>query len=169
LNGKQPNLHSQTRSNHTHILKSPACRHLNNFPPTAAARCHLSSFASQTKMSNTLKSKKKPELQALAAELGIDTDGSKSDLEARILLYLSEHVELKSNSKFAKYFASITGPESPGPVASVAAGSHRRRSIAAKKSTELGDVISKALTRYRSPRHLQPPLGEFVYIRVGLT
>jgi len=120
-------------------------------------------------MSNTLKSKKKPELQALAAELGIDTDGSKSDLEARILLYLSEHVELKANSKFSKYFASITGPESPGPVASVAAGSHRRRSIAAKKSTELGDVISKALTRYRSPH--QPPLeaGWFVYIRVGLT
>src|ERR1700732_771266 len=73
-------------------------------------------------MSTTLKSKKKPELQALAAELGIDTDGSKSDLEARILIYLSGHVELKKDPKFSKYFASITGPESPGP----AQGSHRR-------------------------------------------
>ena len=98
-------------------------------------------------MSNTLKSKKKPELQALAAELGIDTDGSKSDLEARILLYLSGHVELKKDPKFSKYFASITGPESPGPVASVAQGSHRRRSIAAKKTTDLGEKISKTLTR----------------------
>jgi SAP domain-containing new25 len=98
-------------------------------------------------MSNTLKSKKKPELQALAAELGIDTDGSKSDLEARILLHLSSHVELKGDSKFSKYFASITGPESPGPVASVAQGTHRRRSIAVKKSTDLGETASKALTR----------------------
>lgn len=98
-------------------------------------------------MSNTLKSKKKPELQALAAELGIDTDGSKSDLEARILFYLSEHTELKGDSKFSKYFASITGPESPGPVASAAQGSHRRRMIVAKKSTDLGDTIPKSLTR----------------------
>jgi SAP domain len=97
-------------------------------------------------MSNTLKSKKKPELQALAAELGIDTDGNKSDLEARILFHLSEHIDLKAHPKFSKYFASITGPESPGPVASVAAGSHRRRSVPAKKSTDLGEAISKALT-----------------------
>lgn len=96
-------------------------------------------------MSNTLKSKKKPELQALAAELGIDTDGSKSDLEARILLYLSDHVELKANSKFTKYFASIPSPDSPGAVAQ---GSQRRRSIAAKKSTDMGENVSKALTRY---------------------
>jgi hypothetical protein len=91
-------------------------------------------------MSSTLKSKKKPELQALAAELGIDTDGSKSDLEARILLYLSEHVELKKDSKYSKYFASITSPDSPGP-------GQRRRSIAAKKTTDLGDTISKPLIR----------------------
>jgi len=101
-------------------------------------------------MSTTLKSKKKPELQALAAELGIDTDGSKADLEARILLHLSEHVELKSDSKYSKYFSSITGPESPGPVVSVAQGSHRRKSVPAKKSTDLGETVSKALTRYVS-------------------
>lgn len=99
-------------------------------------------------MSTTLKSKKKPELQALAAELGIDTDGSKADLEARILLHLSEHVALRSNPKFGKYFAGITGPESPGPAASLATGSHKRRSIAAKKSTDLGETMSKALTRF---------------------
>jgi hypothetical protein len=92
-------------------------------------------------MSSTLKSKKKPELQALAAELGIDTDGSKADLEARILLHLSEHTELKDNSKFKKYFASIAGPESPGPVA-------RRRNIAAKKAGEIGDKIVSAITRF---------------------
>jgi hypothetical protein len=96
-------------------------------------------------MSNTLKSKKKPELQALAAELGIDTDGSKSDLEARILLYLSGHVELKGDSKFTKYFASIPGSESPGQLAQ---GSQRRRSIAAKKTTDMGETVSKGLTRY---------------------
>ena len=95
-------------------------------------------------MSNTLKSKKKPELQALAAELGIDTDGSKSDLEARILLYLSQHVELKGDPKFSKYFTSITSLESPGPLSQ---GSQRRRSIAAKKSTDLGEPISKPLIR----------------------
>ena len=117
-------------------------------------------------MSNTLKHKKKPELQALAAELGIDTDGSKSDLEARILLHLSQHAELKANPKVAKYFPAIAGTESSGLVASVATGSHRRRSIAAKKSTELGDVISKPLTRYLIP---YAPSGSFVYIRVGLT
>lgn len=94
-------------------------------------------------MSSTLKSKKKPELQALAAELGIDTDGSKADLEARILLYLSEHIELKNDAKFKKYFAAITGPDSPGPVASVA----RRRTVGAKKSTDLGEKIMNALTR----------------------
>ena len=94
-------------------------------------------------MSNPLKSKKKPELQALAGELGIDTDGSKSDLEARILHYLSQHVEMKKDPKFSKYFTSISGPESPGP----AQGSHRRRSIAAKKITDIGDTVSKALTR----------------------
>lgn len=99
-------------------------------------------------MSTTLKSKKKPELQALAGELGVDTDGSKSDLEARILLHLSEHPELRSNSRFSKYFAAITGPESPGPVAAVAQGGHRRKSIAAKKTTDLGDSVVKALTRY---------------------
>jgi hypothetical protein len=98
-------------------------------------------------MSNSLKSKKKSELQALAGELGIDTDGSKSDLEARILHYLSGHVELKKDSKYSKYFASITGPDSPGPVVSVAQGSQRRRSIAAKKTTDLGETFSKALTR----------------------
>jgi hypothetical protein len=108
------------------------------------------------KMSTTLRSKKKPELQALAGELGIDTDGSKADLEARILLHLSEHTNLRSNPKFGKYFAGITGPESPGPAASLAAGSHKRRSIAAKKSTDLGESISKTLTR-------------FVYFRVVLT
>lgn len=101
-------------------------------------------------MSTTLKSKKKPELQALAGELGVDTDGSKSDLEARILLYLSEHPGLRSDSKYTKYFSSIAGPESPGPVGSVAQGSHRRRSIAAKKTTDLGDTIVKALARYIS-------------------
>jgi SAP domain-containing new25 len=96
-------------------------------------------------MSNTLKSKKKPELQALAAELGIETDGSKSDLEARILLYLSDHVELKGDSKFTKYFASIPGSESPSQVTQ---GSQRRRGIAAKKTTDMGETVSKALTRY---------------------
>ena len=96
-------------------------------------------------MSTTLKSKKKPELQALAGELGVDTDGSKSDLEARILLHLSEHPELKSNSKFSKYFGSITA-ESPGPVAAVAQS--RRRTIAAKKTTDVGEMVMKALTRY---------------------
>ena len=96
-------------------------------------------------MSNTLKSKKKPELQALAAELGIETDGSKSDLESRILRYLSDHVELKGDSKFTKYFASIPGPDSPGQVVQ---GSQRRRSIAAKKTTDMGETVSKALTRY---------------------
>ena len=93
-------------------------------------------------MSNSLKSKKKPELQALAAELGIDTDGSKADIEARILLYLSDHLELRGDSKYSKYFASIPGSESPIVVAS---GGHRRRSIAVKKSTDLGE---KTLTRY---------------------
>jgi hypothetical protein len=96
-------------------------------------------------MSSTLKSKKKPELQALAAELGIDTDGSKADLEARILLYLSEHIELNNDPKFKRYFAAITGPGSPGPVATVAG---RRRSIAAKKTTDLGEKIANALTRF---------------------
>ena len=96
-------------------------------------------------MSATLKSKKKPELQALAGGLGVDTDGSKSDLEARILLHLSEHPELKSDSKFSKYFASITA-ESPGPGGAVA--QHRRRTIAAKKTTDVGETVAKALTRY---------------------
>ena len=99
-------------------------------------------------MSNTLKSKKKPELQALAGELGVDTDGSKSELEARILLFLSEHRELKKDPKFSKYFASITGPDSPGPVAQ---GGQRRRIIAAKKTTDLGDTATKALTRCNFP------------------
>ena len=96
-------------------------------------------------MSSTLKSKKKPELQALATELGIDTDGNKADLEARILLYLSEHTELKDDSKFKKYYASITGPDSPGPVATVAS---RRRIVPAKKSTDLGEKLANALTRF---------------------
>lgn len=99
-------------------------------------------------MSNTLKSKKKPELQALAGELGVDTDGSKSDLEARILLHLSKHMELKKDPKFSKYFASITGPDSPGPVAQ---GSQRRRILVAKKTTDLGDAGTKALTRCNFP------------------
>ena len=90
-------------------------------------------------MSGTLKSKKKPELQALAAELGIDTDGSKSDLEARILLHLSQHVELKDDPKFTKYYASITTPETPRGVAGVSVGSHKRRSVAAKKTTDMGE------------------------------
>ena len=94
----------------------------------------------------SFKHKKKPELQALAAELNIDTDGSKADLESRILGYLSEHVNLKDNPRFTKYFAAITGPESPGPAGAVSSG--RRRSIAAKKVSDLGDTVSKALTRY---------------------
>jgi SAP domain-containing new25 len=96
-------------------------------------------------MSNPLKSKKKPELQALAAELGIDTEGSKSDLEARILQYLSGHVELKSDPKFSKYFASITGPDSPSPAAT-APSSQKRRSIAAKKTTDFGEAATKTST-----------------------
>lgn len=91
-------------------------------------------------MSNPLKSKKKPELQALAAELGIDTEGSKSDLEARILQHLSAHAELKSDPKFSKYFASITGPDSPSPVTTT----QKRRSIAAKKTTDFGDAAPKS-------------------------
>jgi hypothetical protein len=105
-------------------------------------------------MSGTLKSKKKPELQAIAADLGTDTDGSKSELEARILLHLSEHTELKGDPKFSKYFASITNTESASPLASAAQGGNRRRSVPAKKSTDLGETISKGVTRY-------PP---FVYI-----
>jgi hypothetical protein len=100
---------------------------------------------------STLKSKKKPELQALSAELGIDTDGSKADLEARILSHLSDHAELKSDPKYSKYFSSITALESPVPVVSVAQGSHRRRSIPAKKSTDLGEAVSKTLARYVLP------------------
>jgi hypothetical protein len=99
-----------------------------------------------THQMTSFRHKKKPELQALAAELNIDTDGNKADLESRILSYLSEHVNLKENPKFSKYFAAITGPESPGPAGTVGAG--RRRSIAAKKVSDLGDSMSKALTRY---------------------
>jgi hypothetical protein len=99
-------------------------------------------------MSTALKSKKKPELQALASELSIDTDGSKADLEARILQHLSQHTDLKADNKYKKYFAAITGPESPGLGTVAPLGGHKRRNIAAKKSTELGDSISKALTRY---------------------
>jgi SAP domain-containing new25 len=84
---------------------------------------------------STLKSKKKSELQAIAIELGVNVDGSKSDLEARILHYLSEHAELKSSPKFSRYYASI---ESPAP---------RRKLVPAKKSTDLGDTIPKAMTR----------------------
>ena len=95
---------------------------------------------------SSFRNKKKPELQALAAELNIDTDGSKADLESRILAYLSEHVNLKDNPKFSKYFAAIIASDSPAPLGTVSGG--RRRSIAAKKVSELGDSISKALTRY---------------------
>src|SRR5579862_3528966 len=94
----------------------------------------------------SLKHKKKPELQALAAELNIDMDGSKADLESRILGYLSEHVNLKDNPRFSKYFAAITGPDSPGPAGTVSSG--RRRSIVVKKVSDLGDSVSKAVTRY---------------------
>jgi hypothetical protein len=94
-------------------------------------------------MSSSFKSKKKPELQALAADLKVDTDGSKADLEARILQHLSQHGELKGDPKYGKYYAAITGPESPGAVSS-----GRRRIIVAKKATDLGDSISKGLTRY---------------------
>jgi hypothetical protein len=95
---------------------------------------------------SSFKNKKKPELQALAAELNIDTDGNKADLESRILGYLSQHINLKDNPRFSKYFAAITGPDSPGPAGTIGAG--RRRSIAAKKVSDLGDSVSKALTRY---------------------
>jgi hypothetical protein len=114
-------------------------------------------FRNRETMSSSFKSKKKPELQALAADLKVDTDGSKADLEARILQHLSEHTELKGDPKYSKYFNGITGPESPGAAGAVASGSIKRRSIAAKKSTDLGETISKALTRF------------IVYIRVSLT
>lgn len=94
----------------------------------------------------SIKYKKKSELQALAAELNIDTNGSKADLDSRILGYLSEHANLKDNPKFSRYFAAITGPDSPGPAGTASSG--RRRSITVKKVPDLGGSVSKALTRY---------------------
>jgi hypothetical protein len=96
----------------------------------------------------TLKSKKKPELQAIAAELGIDTDGNKADLEMRISEHMSSHSELQHDPKFRKIYEQITGSSSAGPSSAGTLGSLKRRSIAAKKSTDLGQVVSKALTRY---------------------
>ena len=113
---------------------------MNKQPPTTTRR--IETLPGHANMS-MLKSKKKPELQALAGELGLEIDGSKSDLEARILLHLAEHSELQTNPKFSKYFASILGTEPPSAVAASAVGSHKRRAIVAKKSTDMGDAKTR--------------------------
>jgi SAP domain-containing new25 len=93
---------------------------------------------------STLKSKKKSELQAIAVELGIDTDGHKANLEARILSYLSEHIHLRNDPRFNKYFAAITGSDSPGPFITVVQG--RRRAGVAKKDPE--EKLTNAIIRF---------------------
>jgi hypothetical protein len=130
------------RSKHCDLVNKQQINLPSQFVPNRECRQRS---PSHYKMSATLKSKKKPELQALAAQLGVDTDGSKNDLEARILLHLADNADLRDDPKFSRYYAAITGPHSPGPVAAVASGSHKRRSVAAKKSTDMGESSSKAL------------------------
>ncbi|KAG9007466.1 hypothetical protein FRB94_001229 [Tulasnella sp. JGI-2019a] len=55
--------------------------------------------------SGSLASKKKQDLQDLASDLGIDTSGTKDDLQERIKRHLAEHQELAQDPRFSGLYS----------------------------------------------------------------
>ncbi|KAK9362075.1 hypothetical protein V1504DRAFT_449453 [Lipomyces starkeyi] len=73
-----------------------------------------------------LSSLRKKDLVDLATDLGVDTDGFKSDIEARISQHLAEYqTTLIANPRYAPFYDTVIA--SPGPAGSV--GYNRRRSV----------------------------------------
>lgn len=55
--------------------------------------------------SGALHPKKKHELQALAADLGLDNTGTKDDVQERIKTHLASHQELSQDERFAGLYS----------------------------------------------------------------
>ncbi|KAK9453849.1 hypothetical protein V1511DRAFT_46550 [Dipodascopsis uninucleata] len=98
-------------------------------------------------MSGRLSAMKKKELVELAEQLGVDTDGYKSDIESRISEYLAENAGALSNdARYASFYSQIIA--SPGPVGSVGA---RRRSVRTPMPVEKKTRRRSVAARLESP------------------
>ncbi|KAK9238813.1 hypothetical protein V1525DRAFT_431504 [Lipomyces kononenkoae] len=94
-----------------------------------------------------LSSLRKKELVDLATELGVDTDGFKSDIEARISQHLAEYQgTLIANPRYAPFYTTVIS--SPGPAGSV--GYNRRRSVQKTPKLEVKRTITLSPSAYES-------------------
>ncbi|KAK9247099.1 hypothetical protein V1506DRAFT_532905 [Lipomyces tetrasporus] len=85
-----------------------------------------------------LSSLRKKDLVDLATDLGVDTDGFKSDIEARISQHLAENqTTLITNPRFSPFYSTVIA--SPGPAGSV--GYNRRRSMQKTPKTDVKRTI----------------------------
>lgn len=66
----------------------------------------------------SLKRIKKAQLQEVAASLGIESEGTKAELENRITAYLEDHTALESDSRYSSFFANIPKQKTTAPVES---------------------------------------------------
>ncbi|KAK9367542.1 hypothetical protein V1509DRAFT_626261 [Lipomyces kononenkoae] len=94
-----------------------------------------------------LSSLRKKDLVDLAIELGVDTDGFKSDIEARISQHLAEYQPtLIANPRYAPFYNTVIS--SPGPAGSV--GYNRRRSVQKTPKPEVKRTITLSPSAYES-------------------
>ncbi|KAK9322147.1 hypothetical protein V1517DRAFT_324181 [Lipomyces orientalis] len=97
-----------------------------------------------------LSSLRKKDLVDLATDLGVDTDGFKSDIEARISQHLAENqTALIANPRYAPFYSTVIA--SPGPAGSV--GYNRRRSMQKTPKTDVKRTI-----KLSPPAHDSSPI-----------